>query len=125
MTQFDMVDAVPQIRALLEAAETEIEYSVSATWPRRTPSGNLVTVQEIANNSTGNPCVDVLGYQIDLWSDSQDAIRWLTPALDRQLTGIGLRRNYSGPILRQGDTHYRKTLRYGRRVDKRFMRLID
>lgn len=127
MKHYDMVDAVPQLRAALAGMETETAFTVSEDWPRRFPTGPSITIQEITNSGTYNAVVDELAWQLDLWADSKDVIRILAAGVDRALTGIGLRRTYAGPILWQedGTVHYRKTFRYGRRVDKRSMRLID
>lgn len=62
-----MVDAIPQIRQALASLDTTLPYTVSEQWPRTSITGNLITVTEITNASTGWRCVDDLAYQIDVW----------------------------------------------------------
>ena len=60
-----MVDAIPQIRHALASLDTTLPYTVSEQWPRTSITGNLITVTEITNASTGltsgqqrrTPCV--------------------------------------------------------------------
>ena len=127
MKQFDMVDAVPQLRQALAEMETATAFTVSEDWPRAIPTGPLITIQEITNTGTQNAVVDELSWQLDVWADSKDTVRELSTGIDRAMAGIGLRRTYAGPILwtEDGAQYYRKTFRYGRKVDKRTMRLID
>lgn len=122
-----MVDAMPQIREALSNLETEIPYTVLSRWPRREDSGNLITVTEITNAQTTVPVVDQLGYQIDLWGLDRDTVRALSPLVNAALCGIGFRREYAGPAEPYQDPskYFRRTFRFGRRVDKRTLRLID
>lgn len=123
-----MVDPVPQIKEVLQDLKTEHPYSVLSRWPRREDRGTLITVTEITNRqSESTPVVDQLGIQIDIWSPERDTLRDLTPLVNAAVCGIGYRRDYAGPeeLLQGGGWNYRKTFRFGRRVDKRFMRLID
>lgn len=123
----EYVQATPQIRELLAELDTELTYTVSSQWPRAKIKGNLITVTEITNTQTDNPVVDSLAWQIDLWSADLDVIRELSPLVNEALCGLGLRRDYSGQEEYEPGTngYYRKTFRFGRRVDKRTMRLID
>lgn len=127
MKQFPMVDALPQLRAILEGLDVDFAYSLSEGWPRKAPSGPLVTLQEITNQNTQVPVVDQLAWQVDLWARERDSIRSLAAAVDQALTELGLHRSYAGPEDYQdrGGGYYRKTMRYGRKVDKRTMRLVD
>lgn len=121
-----MVDATLQIREALTGLDTQLSYSVLSRWPRRGDIGNLVTVTEITNAQTAVPVVDNLAYQIDIWGTEPDAVRELSPLVNAALCGIGLRRDYASPPEPYQDSkYYRRTFRYGRRVDKRTMRLID
>lgn len=127
MKQFPMVDATPQLRAVLEDLDVGFAYSVSEGWPRKAPSGPLITIQEITNQNTQIPVVDQLAWQVDLWARERDSIRSLAAAMDQALTGLGLRRSYAGPeeVQDRGGGYYRKIMRYGRNVDKRTLRLVD
>lgn len=122
-----MVDAIPQIRQALASLDTTLPYTVSEQWPRTSITGNLITVTEITNTSTGWRCVDDLAYQIDVWAAEADAVRELTPLVNDALLRIGFRRTASQPLDRydKNGGYFRKALRFGRKVDKRFMRLID
>ena len=127
-TEFmQMVDPVPQIKELLRGLDTELEYSVLSRWPRREDAGNLITVTEITNMQTAISVVDDIAVQVDLWSDERDSIRVLAPRVNAAVCGMGLRRDYAGAIEQQpeGRWPFRKTFRFGRRVDKRSGRLID
>lgn len=122
-----MVDAIPQIRQALASLDTTLHYTVSEQWPRTSITGNLITVTEITNTSTGWRCVDDLAYQIDVWAAEADAVRELAPLVNDALLGIGFRRTASQQLDRydKNGGYFRKALRFGRKVDKRFMRLID
>lgn len=122
-----MIDAVPQIRLELAGLDTTLPYTVSEQWPRSTISGNLVTVTEVTNAGTEVDCVDRIAYQIDVWSPFADPVRELVPLIDAAMQDIGLRRQAAEQLdrLTANGGHYRKALRYGRKVDKRTMRLID
>jgi hypothetical protein len=122
-----MVDAIPQIRQALASLDTTLPYTVSEQWPRTSITGNLITVTEITNASTSWRCVDDLAYQIDVWAAEADAVRELAPLVNDALLGIGFRRTASQPLDRydKNGGYFRKALRFGRKVDKRFMRLID
>ena len=123
----DMVDAIPQIRTALNDLDTDTPYTVTEQWPRRAITGNLITVTEISNAGTEIDCVDRLSYQIDVWSPEADPVRELVPQVNAALLGIGFRRQAAEQLDRvtENGGYYRKALRYGRRVDKRTMRLID
>ena len=118
-----MVDAIPQIRQALASLDTTLPYTVSEQWPRTPITGNLITVTEITNASTGWRCVDDLAYQIDVWAAEADAVRELAPLVNDALLGIGASQQLDRYDKNGG--YFRKALRFGRKVDKRFMRLID
>lgn len=122
-----MVDAIPQIRQALASLDTTLPYTVSEQWPRTSITGNLITVTEITNTSTGWRCVDELAYQVDIWATEADAVRELAPLVNDALLGIGFRRTASQQLDRcdKNGGYFRKAFRFGRKVDKRFMRLID
>lgn len=122
-----MVDAIPQIRQALASLDTTLLYTLSEQWPRTSITGNLITVTEITNTSTGWRCVDDLAYQIDVWATEADAVRELAPLVNDALLGIGFRRTASQQLDRydKNGGYFRKAFRFGRKVDKRFMRLID
>lgn len=121
-----MVDAEMQIKDALRDLDPKISYAVSSRWPRRGDTGNLITVTEITNTQTAVAVVDNLAYQIDLWSLEADVIVTLAPLVNAALCGMGFRRDYASPAEPYQDGNfYRRTFRFGRKVDKRTMRLID
>ncbi|MCC8064165.1 MAG: hypothetical protein LIO70_03640 [Clostridiales bacterium] len=121
-----MVDALPDIKAALEGLDTDITYTVSAQWPRSAPTGALITITELDNAQVaGLLVVDRLSYQIDLWGTDADELRTLAPLVNAAMLSLGFLRDYAGALTMEGSSYYRKTLRFGRRVDKRWMRLID
>ncbi|MCC8076237.1 MAG: hypothetical protein LIO95_09940 [Clostridiales bacterium] len=121
-----LVDATPDIREALEGLDTDLTYTVSAQWPRTAPTSSLITITELDNSQrTGLLVVDRLSYQIDLWGPDADALRTLAPLVNTAVLSVGFLRTYSGPLELEGSSYYRKTMRFGRSVDKRSMRLID
>ncbi|MCD8160910.1 MAG: hypothetical protein LUE61_07000 [Clostridiales bacterium] len=124
-TSLILADALPIIRATLEGLDTDISYTVSAQWPRKVPTGALITVTELDNSQvSGRLVVDRLSYQIDLWGPEADELRTLAPLVNTALLSIGFLREYAG-ALGMENGYFRKTFRFGRRVDKRTLRLID
>lgn len=123
----DMVDAIPQIRQALADLDTSTPYTLTEQWPRKAITGNLITVTEITNAGTDIDCVDRVTYQIDVWSPYANPVRKLVPLVNAAMLGIGFRRQAAEQLnyLTAKGGYYRKALRYGRKVDKRTMRLID
>ena len=99
-------------------------YTVRGRYPRSTQDGVLVTVGEYTNTSTDCPVVDKLSYQIDLWAFDRGTVVTLSEAVNRTLLRMGFLREYAGPDERSEEPagYCRKTFRYGRKVDKRWMR---
>ena len=87
----------------------------------------MVTVGEYTNVATDCPVVDQIDYQIDLWAFDRETVVLLSQLVNQALTTLGLKRQYAGPDQVSGDPagYCTKTFRYGRKVDKRTMRLID
>lgn len=122
-----LVDGRAQVRKALEDMECSVAYTVRGRYPRSTQDGVLVTVGEYTNTSTDCPVVDKLSYQIDLWAFDRGAVVILSEAVNRTLLEMGFLREYAGPDERSDEPagYCRKTFRYGRKVDKRWMRLMD
>ncbi|MCD7769626.1 MAG: hypothetical protein LUH36_05895 [Oscillospiraceae bacterium] len=122
-----LVDARAQIRAALEEMDSDYTFTVRGQFPRSKADGVVVTYAEITNQSTSVSVWDQLGYQIDVWAFDRDTLYALAAAANTAMLTIGFRRDYSGPDEGPYDNsgYYRKTLRFGRKVDKRTMRLID
>lgn len=122
-----LVDARGQVKAALEAMGTGQDYVLSSRFPKGGALKQAVIWGEYSNVSTDCPVVDELIFQVDLWTFDRSAQNELAQAVNRAMTGLGLRRVYAGPDSYDdtGPGYYRKTFRFGRRVDKRTMRLID
>lgn len=121
------VDARGQVKELLEGMECSVPYTVRASFPKGRPEGNVVTWKEYANVSTPIPVVDEIVFQVDLWTADQESIFALSQGVNRALVGAGFARRFAGPAAwrDEGMGYYHRVLRFGRKVDKRFMRLID
>lgn len=122
-----LVDGRGDVRAAIEAQESDIPFTVRGVYPRGRAEGARIIVSEYANRSTDCPVVDELSYRIDVWAPDRESVVALSGLVSRALTGLGLRRQYAGPDELSGDPegYCVKSFRYGRRVDKRMMRLID
>ena len=122
-----LVDARGQVYTALAEMETEQPYSLHRSFPRGTETGSVVTWGEYSNVSTDCPVVDELVFQIDLWTMDRKGQQELSQAVNQAMTGLGLKRVFAGSDRYEdtGPGYYRKTFRFGRKVDKRTMRLID
>lgn len=122
-----LVDAREQVYTALAEMETEQPYSLHSTFPKGTQTGAAVIWGEYSNTATDCPVVDELVFQIDLWTPDGTSQQALSQAVNDAMTGLGLRRVYAGPDSWEdtGAGYRRKTFRFGRKVDKRTMRLID
>ncbi len=122
-----LVDERAQIRGALEAAECEIHFDVRQRWPVTQAEGVVVTYQEYSNVSTQCPVVDELVYQVDVWAFDRETVQTVASAVNRAMLELGLKRVWSGEDALANDSsgYLRKSYRFGRKVDKRFMRLVD
>lgn len=120
-----LVDARAQIKAALESMESDVVFSVRQSYPRQKEDGVIITYGEFNNCSTDCPVVDEISYQVDIWAFDRETIVKLTGLVNRAMLGIGLKRLYMGPDVSEDGRYERKTLRFGRKVDKRTMRLVD
>ena len=118
-----MVSAQAQILTALRGLD-ELNATVSSQWPGQRLSGPTIVVQEISNTGTSISVVDSLSYQVDVWAEDADTVRSLFQRTDGVLSGMGWIRSFCPAIIRDGFGQ-RQTARYSRRVDKRFLRLID
>lgn len=122
-----LVDGRTVVRQALEGLSCGVTYTVRGSYPRSMRDGIIVIVGEYTNISTNCPVVDKLSYQVDLWAFDRETVVTLSEAVNEALLELGLRREYAGPdgISSQPAGYCTKTFRYGRKVDKRWMRLID
>ncbi len=123
--ELTLVDARAQVKAALEEMESDIAFSVRQSYPKEAVEGVVVTYGEYDNRSTDCPVVDEIVYQVDIWAFDRETAAALAALVNRAMLGIGLKRTYMGPDTVENSTYERKTLRFGRRVDKRTMRLIN
>lgn len=117
---FPMIDAYPQIREELQGLDAEI----TECWPRKQPEYPLIVITELTNSQTQTSGVDELAYQLDLWAEDRDTLRTLRDRTDEAMCKMGWRRTMASP-LEENQNGFRRIFRYGRKVDKRSMRLID
>lgn len=123
-----MVDAREQIKELLEEIVFSEPFSVSTKFPSSVSDGVMITYFEILNNQTPLSVVDEIAFQIDVWAYDLETLIKLVHEANSKLTSIGLKRQFASPDQTPAETHsryFRKTMRFGRKVDKRTNRLID
>lgn len=121
------IDPVPQVRQALEEIKPDFDFSVSETFPQSVPQKPLITVDQVENR-TVNAVVDSLSLQIDIWAEEKDQVRQLEELANEAVMHIGFLRDYDGAIEQyrsSGGGFFRKIMRFGRKVDKRTLRLID
>lgn len=122
-----LVDARAQIKGALEAAECEVPFTVRQRWPVTEADGVVVTYGEYSNVSTQCPVVDELVYQVDVWAFDRETVQTVASAVNRAMLELGLKRVWSGEdtVTDDNSGYLRKSYRFGRKVDKRSMRLVD
>lgn len=120
-----LVDLREQVREALLSIECGIAFSVRQSWPRQQTDGVVVTYQEYDNRSTAISVVDTVEYQIDIWALDRETVVALAEQVNRALLTLGLKRTYMGPEALENGVFEHKVLRFGRKVDKRWMRLVD
>lgn len=123
-----MVDAREQIRNLLEGIIFSEPFKVKVQFPQSEAEGNMITYNEILNTQTAVSVVDEIAFQVDVWTYDMETLVNLIHLVSDALTGIGFKRQFASPDFTPADTHskyFRKTMRFGRKVDTRTNRLID
>lgn len=122
-----MVDARKQIKRALEGIESDTVFKVKMQFPQSVNDGEMITYFELLNQQTYISVVDEIAFQVDVWAYSMAKLCELAGKASDVLTDIGLKRQFVSPdILPTGNGGYfRKTMRFGRKVDTRTNRLID
>lgn len=115
-----LVSATEQLLEALRA----LDATVTEHWPRKAPESSMIVLQEIGNVHTEILVVDSLSYQMDIWTTDPDTLRSLLLQADTIIAGTGFRRSMLTPMSIDG-YGYHQSARYGRKVDKRTLRLID
>lgn len=125
--QFLLADGREDVKNALAALVPEHSFTLRSACPRARLEGDTVTWREYANTSTDCPVVDLLLYEVTVWAEDLDRLRELAEAVNGAMLRLGLKRKYSSPDDFEPDAAgcYTKTFRFGRKVDKRTMRLID
>lgn len=119
-----LCDGREQVRLALTGVAEDHLVTLRSHFSRTVPEGDTLTYGEYSNTGTDIAVVDAVSYQVDIRATDPDKLRQIAAAVNTALLALGLRREYSSP---DGfdDTHYTKTFRFGRKIDKRTMRLID
>lgn len=123
-----MVDAREQIKNLLEGIPFNKPFKVSSQFPQSVSEGVIITYNEILNTQTSVSVVDEIAFQIDVWTYDMETLVTLIHLVSNTLTGTGLKRQFTSPDFTPTETksrYFRKTMRFGRKVDTRTNRLID
>lgn len=122
--EWTLVDARQQVKVALEGMQSEIAFDVRQSWPREQTDRIVITYSEYDNRSTDCPVVDELTYQIDIWCFDRETAVELAGLVNRAMLELGLKRTYMSEVVENG-VFQRKTMRFGRKIDKRWMRLMD
>lgn len=127
MTQAELllVDLREQIRAALLAIPYPKPFAVRQHFPREPAQGTVLLYQEYDNHSTACPVVDELCYQIDVYAPDREAVSALSQLVNSSMLTLGLKRVYMGAETLANGVQEHRILRFGRKIDKRFLRLID
>lgn len=107
-----MITKADTVKALLEGLGAPVYYHYPASWARLPviswrESGN----REIAQADGGEHLAE-LTYAVDLWSDSPEANRALSEALDRRMMGVRMRRDYLSDLFDTRAGLHHRSLRY-------------
>lgn len=97
-------------------------------FPKDENDGVMITYYEQLNVSTQIAFVDEIAFGVDVWAYDMGTLIELTHKLSDALCAIGLKRQFSSSDMtpeQTGSRYFRKTLRFGRKVDTRTNRLID
>lgn len=119
-----LCDGRGQVKNALAAMEPGFPFALGSSFHRASAQEESVVWGEWSNTGTDCPVVDELVYAVTVRAGDLDKLRTLCACVNEALVGMGLRRVYTSPD-DFDDTQYTKTLRFGRRVDKRTMRLVD
>lgn len=122
-----LVDARAQVKTALEQTECSVPYVVRQRWNVEEAQGAVVTYGEYSNVSTDCIVVDEIVYQVDIWAQDREQVNIISAAVNGAMISMGLKRVYAGAdaVARDSSGYLRKTYRFGRKVDKRSMRLVD
>lgn len=122
-----MVDARQQFKEILENISFDGTFTVAMKFPQSTADGEMVTYYELTNTQTANPVVDDIAFMVDVWAYDTETLVSLSVAVSDAVCAVGFRRQFSSPDMtpEEENGYFRKTMRFGRKVDTRTNRLID
>lgn len=122
-----MVDAREQMFNLLKNITYTKPFTVSMKFPQTVNDGIMVTYYEVLNISTAISVIDEIAFIVDIWAYDVETLVKLSGLVSDALCGIGLRRQFVSPDMMPDEEngYFRKTMRFGRKVDTRTNRLID
>lgn len=122
--ELTLADLREPVKRALEGIAFPFPVAVRQSWPREAAEGVIITYQEYDNHSTACSVVDFVEVQVDLWAYDRESVRVLAGLVNRAMLEMGLKRTYMGPELMEHGTYERKTMRFGRNIDKRWMRPV-
>ena len=119
-----LCDGRQAVKRALEGVETDFPFTLRHGFAHTRLTGECVIWGEWSNVSTDCPVVDEIAFSVTVLAGDMDKLSRLCVGVNEAMLSLGLKRIYTSPDEFE-DNRYTKTLRFGRRVDKRTMRLID
>ncbi len=119
-----LCDVSPAIKQALERIDCGVPFTLRRGFARGSFSAPLVVWREWSNVSTDCPVVDAFSFEVTVLAEDMDQLQTLCQGVNEALIALGLRRSYASPDKFDGQ-NYTKTFRFGRKIDKRFLRLVD
>lgn len=121
-----MVDAREQIKDILESVTLSKPFTVKMQFPKTVSDGEMFTFFELLNTQISD-VVDEIAFQVDCWAYDMETLVEMSREASDKLTAVGFKRQFSSPDIFPTDNggYFRKTFRFGRKVDTRTNRLID
>ena len=121
-----MVDAREQFKGILESVKLSKPFTVKMQFPKTVSDGEMFTFFELLNTQLSD-VVDEIAFQVDCWAYDMETLTEMSQKVSDKLTAVGFRRQFSSPDIFPLDSgeYFRKTFRFGRKVDTRTNRLID
>lgn len=122
-----MIDAREQFKGILESVKLSKPFTVKMQFPKSVSDGEMFTFFELLNTQTSVSVVDEIAFQLDCWAYDIETLIEMSQKASDKLTGVGFKRQFSSPDIFPTDSggYFRKTFRFGRKVDTRTNRLID
>lgn len=121
-----MVDAREQIKDILASVTLSKPFTVKMQFPKTVSDGEMFTFHELINAQISD-VVDEIAFQVDCWAYDMETLTEMSREASEKLTAVGFKRQFSSADIFPTDIggYFRKTFRFGRKVDTRTNRLID